>query len=550
MKDVIENITKYIKRSELIVFCGAGISFNSGIPLVYEIKKNVLKQLALGDKEINSIVEFPMPFESFMESLIDRCKTDLLFDVFESSHPNTNHYFLAHLAKLGYLKIIITTNFDTLIEQALEKMNVPYLKYYNEYDFDKIPQNNNSLLLIKLHGCISDRNNMAITIKRVAQQKLVFQRMQALNTAFSNKSNKALLIMGYSCSDIFDIIPAIITNEGKKNISVYLIEHVSKDAKANYNPIAQKQNSNPFKEYNGYRLYINTDEFIKTMWSIFKLSNYNLVAPYSGWMNIILRWGEEIKNTEEAYFVEFLSGLLLFNIDDYPNSIQHIIQCYENTKNANLRIESCYALGKAYRELGGNLSQSEYYLNKTIELSHEIDLNEMRGKALNSLGIVNWDKKEYQESIECYDKALSIAKSINDIDLQSKCIGNKAIVLKDIGGDDNWKTALSLHEVSLQLSESIGDKKSEGRTKGNIGRVYSAMGDYKMAIKYYNEALDIANNLSDLRHMAIWHENIGSEYISIDNNLSVEHLSKAKEIFLHINNLIYAERCQQYLDKL
>ena len=158
--------------------------------------------------------------------------------------------------------------------------------------------------------------------------------------------------------------------------------------------------------------------------------------------------------------------------------------------------------------------------------------------------------REFEKSIECYDKAYSISKSLFDIELQAKCIGNKAIVLKDMGGKENLINSLTSHNQSLKLSQSIGDKKSEGRTLGNIGRAYCAMKNKTKAIEYYEKALNIAIDLSDLRHMGIWHENIGADYIDIDNDLAQINLNKAIDIFSNINNISYVERCQEYLKKI
>ena len=101
---IFSSIINYTQKGELAVFCGAGISYNSGIPLVFDIKKKILEEIELKSDEISSILDFPMPFEFFMESLINLHKTELLFDVFESAQPNANHYFMAYLAKSGFLK--------------------------------------------------------------------------------------------------------------------------------------------------------------------------------------------------------------------------------------------------------------------------------------------------------------------------------------------------------------------------------------------------------------------------------------------------------------
>lgn len=545
---VLNSIQDYIQKSELAIFCGAGISFNSGIPLVFDIKKRILQELGLKNDEISNVLDFPMPFESFMESLINLHKTELLFDIFESTQPNANHYLIAYLAKLGFLKTIITTNFDTLIERALELFQVSFTKYYHEDEFQNIPQNSNSIILVKLHGCISDKKNMGITIRKVSEQKLVSQRMQALKYLFNNNSNKALLILGYSCSDIFDISPNIINNEFKK-LEIFFIDHNYAKSPVIL-PISQKTGKNPFKEYNGYNIQINTDWFINQLSLIFGFKNDVNITTNNDWQYCISNWSVEIINKNTSNFINYAAGTLLFNIDNYIRAIPYFTKFYNSSIEKTHIAEGAFALGKTYREIGDELDKSKHFLKIAIKISKEFGLYKMQSKALNSLGIVYWDTKEFEKSIECYDEAFSISESASNIEIQAKCIGNKAIVLKDMGGDENLRKSLKSHEQSLHLSQSIGDKKSEGRTLGNIGRTYSAMGDKIKAIEFYQKALNIAIDLSDLRHMGIWHENIGAEYVNIENDLAGINLNKAIEIFSSINNSSYVERCRTYLEKI
>lgn len=545
---IFNSIQDYIQKSELAIFCGAGISYNSGIPLVFDIKKRILQELELKNDEISNILDFPMPFESFMESLINLHKTEFLFDIFESTQPNANHYLIAYLAKLGLLKTIITTNFDTLIEKALELFQVSFAKYYHEDDFQNIPKNADSITLVKLHGCISDKKNMGITIRKVSEQKLVSQRMQALKYLFNNNSNKALLVLGYSCSDIFDISPNIVNNEVKK-IEIILIDHKYSKSPVIL-PISQKTAKNPFKEYKGYNIQINTDYFINQLSLILGFKNDVNISSYNDWQGCISNWLMEIKNENTSNFLNYIAGTLLFNIDNYIQALPYFTTFYNESIEKIHIAEGAFALGKTYREIGDEFDKSKHFLKTAINISKEFELQEMQSKALNSLGIIYWDTKEFEKSIECYDKAFSISEGKSNIGLQAKCIGNKAIVLKDMGGDENLRKSLKFHEQSLHLSQSIGDKKSEGRTLGNIGRTYSAMGNKLKAIEFYQKALDIAVDLSDLRHMGIWYENMGADYINIENDLAEINLNKAIDIFSNINNFSYVERCRIYLKKL
>jgi len=75
---------------------------------------------------------------------------------FAGATPNRTHRALAELAHHEALAGIITTNFDSAIEQALADRAVPYRLFVLEEEFAD-HQETTPLPVLKLHGSISDK---------------------------------------------------------------------------------------------------------------------------------------------------------------------------------------------------------------------------------------------------------------------------------------------------------------------------------------------------------------------------------------------------------
>ena len=101
-----------IKQKEIIFFCGAGISRHSGLPLANDLVQAILAKLDILPEEIETITNSGLPFEAFIETLIDNSEPNQIIEIFDLGKPNTNHFLLAKLAKAGYVTTIFTTNFD------------------------------------------------------------------------------------------------------------------------------------------------------------------------------------------------------------------------------------------------------------------------------------------------------------------------------------------------------------------------------------------------------------------------------------------------------
>jgi hypothetical protein len=112
------------------------------------------------------------------------------------------------------------------------------------------------------------------------------------------------------------------------------------------------------------------------------------------------------------------------------------------------------------------------------------------------------------------------------------------------------KKALLFQNISLQISINEGDKRSEGRTKGNIAVIYYKQDNIPNAIDYSKEALQIAIELSDLYHQGIWKHNIGDYYIGIDNIKSENYLLEAKKIFKTEGLDSFLKICNETIERL
>ena len=108
----VNELLEQIQRKEVAVFCGAGISRKSGIPIVHDIESYVLQRLGAPAQEIEMLLASSLPFEAFMEALDSGRSISKLLEVFSGGQPNTNHRLIATLAKAGLVRTISTTNFD------------------------------------------------------------------------------------------------------------------------------------------------------------------------------------------------------------------------------------------------------------------------------------------------------------------------------------------------------------------------------------------------------------------------------------------------------
>ncbi len=214
---------KKAKSNELVIFVGAGISKDppSSCPLSKELMDLVIDSAKSAHSGLDD-------FHSFINCRTKRIKPELFcqilhsnlrenffgfIDILNMGIPNCNHSNIAYIAREYKIPIVLTTNFDTYIEKALEKVSLnKYKLYVNSVRQGLLNSLNNKgsdeshLPVVKLHGTLDEKASIIFTL-RLAGLNLKKDLSDLLRVVFRSYT---VLIVGYSGNDD-DIFPVILS---------------------------------------------------------------------------------------------------------------------------------------------------------------------------------------------------------------------------------------------------------------------------------------------------------------------------------------------------
>jgi tetratricopeptide (TPR) repeat protein len=187
-------IADLIRNRELVIFPGAGVSMAppSILPSFLDLQNEVLWALSSGQnttrgwyEDVHEQIknrdyrsEATKKFTDLMPEYVYQVCLDQMgeraldsLDALKSAVPNANHHFLAGALRKGYLPLVLTTNFDTLIEDAFltdidksagvrKALRVACSPYDHAIDAGG-PQ------LLKLHGSIGSKESLAVSLRQI-----------------------------------------------------------------------------------------------------------------------------------------------------------------------------------------------------------------------------------------------------------------------------------------------------------------------------------------------------------------------------------------------
>lgn len=182
-KRIIQNASK---NNKLVVFVGAGVSANSGIPMWGNIIDKIKKKIDIEEKDFLKIAQYFYNSRGQKE-YYDFLESELNIDV----KPNLLHDKILELNPYH----IITTNYDDLIEQQANEKGMFFDIVSKDND---LPYTPNNKMILKMHGDFQNKN---IVFKE--DDYLSYHNNFKLieNYIKSIFSTHIVLFIGYSLSD-------------------------------------------------------------------------------------------------------------------------------------------------------------------------------------------------------------------------------------------------------------------------------------------------------------------------------------------------------------
>ena len=399
LKDII-----YTDPKDIVFLCGAGISIDSPtyIPTVNNFILESLKECSASQEIIEKIKEMfhfvNYRFEALVHSINKMCDKDLkLSQLFSSKSFNKVHFFLSKMLENG--SCILTTNFDNCIENAIAFNNDEYLlkkRYvYEGFDLSK-SITDFSNCLIKIHGSQplnnSQNTELVISIAALAKTSNAFSNFPYWKQSLLNMlKDKTVVVLGYSCSDDFDIYPILKLSQLKKIIWL------------NYN----ENHSYP------EQCEMIENKNIKDLSNVLSLLYFEgqLISFFGEWAHFYdfeLKRGPHIKKYSVKNYID----------DCYKDEKEKMIYCNEIMLNYELN-ENLYYLDDNVIQLQN--AKARYRTDdyqKTIEiceklLGKSID-NNLKKEVLYFYSSALYRMKRYKDALEVAKENVELLKKIND----------------------------------------------------------------------------------------------------------------------------------------
>lgn len=475
--------------------------------------------------------------EVFMELLRDQIGDHVfkVLSILKGGSYNDNHLFLARAAKAGHLNVIVTTNFDQYIEEALTDVGVAHKVYSHPSDFVHLSTTGDWLgdgvSVVKLHGSLERPDTVRVTLMQAARPlerakadvlQTILRRSHVLFYGYSGNDDDIYPILHDSHEISLGIIwclwessslsPSIerllsmygsrarVLNQKKEPLFSRLFSALEYDHRRP-SPWQQSGSADEMKTSKQLADQGTLDTWAKAVrpaarmhvlaTSCRSLSDFEL-AKRAFWKELDLLQKDQ-DGTAYARTTRALGEVL-----EMEQDWNSAFDCYASSMVLTQEVgdqlgyaDSCAKMSKLQSYLG-NRDKALELVENSIRVYESLDLRGRLAEALNVMAEVLMYQERVNDAQEKWIRALQICEEDGDLVNASATSSNLALAFRFQG---NFDRARILLEKSLMLDSRHGDSLGVAFTYGNLAFLDEDTGQLQKAMEEVDQAIEILKTI-------------------------------------------------------
>ena len=179
-------------------------------------------------------------------------------------------------------------------------------------------------------------------------------------------------------------------------------------------------------------------------------------------------------------------------------------------------------------------------MEESLSLARKMDKPELIANVLSQLAYIYFSSKQLQKAENLYRESLDAFKKLSN---ENKEVGRRgeAVQWANLGhtayGNGDFKKAEEFHLKALEIYEELADLKSRANVSGYLGHVYFAAKNFEKAIKAYELAAQLEEEMGEPQKAAQRHASVGHTfYAQRKVDLAVRSFQNSLEKYRALGN--------------
>ena len=194
------------------------------------------------------------------------------------------------------------------------------------------------------------------------------------------------------------------------------------------------------------------------------------------------------------------------------NKLHQLEDAYEHAINENEKISALIELALETRSF--DLPKATLMAEEVIQRAIKINFTLGEGRGYNLLGFCLWLHGDYDEGLAVLNKAEKVALKIQDQSLLARIFINYGNIYRDLA---QLSTALKYYENALVITEELEDHLSQSVCLFSLANIHYDLYDYESALDYALKSLAIFRSFNDSVRLLQLNNTLGNIYFKMND---------------------------------
>jgi serine/threonine protein kinase/tetratricopeptide (TPR) repeat protein len=178
--------------------------------------------------------------------------------------------------------------------------------------------------------------------------------------------------------------------------------------------------------------------------------------------------------------------------DDVSAAWQHARERAQAAGDATAELDAAEGIARATRRVAASEAIGRY--EEALALAARAGDRLREAALVNTLGILEFERREYAAALRHYESGLAMARTRNDRGHEGLTLNSIGVTLARLQRYEEARTAL---EEALAVNRESGQRLLQSHTLAALGDIAQTLGRFDTAVEYFESALAIRRELDD-----------------------------------------------------
>lgn len=224
---------------------------------------------------------------------------------------------------------------------------------------------------------------------------------------------------------------------------------------------------------------------------------------------------------------------MCFLLKAQNRTVDSLNNVLKNSKDDSIKVKILLSITDQLLQV--DLKQAEISMRKAIALSNAKKSNSLLAETMGYMGFIKEAISEVDSSIYYYEKAIRFCKKANDTETMPVLLNNLSIMKQKKG---KLKEAVEMQMEAIKTFEVNKDKKGMSYSYNNAGELFWKMEQWKLAVKYFLMAQELADEIGYTEISAYSANNLGAVLVdSGEYKQAFSQFAKAIKLYDKLGDL-------------